>query len=89
MSTQYLSLNYLHKPIFLNLERSGVPLADLYLISNNRQIKAYNNRLETELFDAQFIVDIGNYVRKTFCNTKEKDFMVGIVRARQKCLPSQ
>ena len=49
----------------------------LYLTSKNRLIKAYNCRLETELFDAQFILDIGNYVRKMFCNTEEKDFMVG------------
>ena len=49
----------------------------LYLTSKNRLIKAYNCRLETELFDAQFILDNGNYVRKMFCNTEEKDFMVG------------
>ena len=49
----------------------------LYLVCKNRPIKAYNCRLEMELFDAQFILDIGNYVRKVFCNTEEKDFMVG------------
>ena len=49
----------------------------LYLTSKNRLIKAYNCRLETELFNAQFILDIGNYVCKMFCNTKEKDFMIG------------
>ena len=58
----------------------------LYLISKNCLIKAYNCRLETELFDVQFILDIGNYVRKMFCNTEEKDFMVGIVLAKQKCV---
>ena len=49
----------------------------LYLISKYRQIKACNCKLKTELFDAQFILDIGNYIRKMFCNTEEKDFMVG------------
>ena len=49
----------------------------LYLKSRNRLTKAYDCRLETEHFDAQFILDIGNYVRKVFCNTEEKDFIVG------------
>ena len=58
----------------------------LYLISRNRLIKAYNCRFETELFDAQFILDIENYVHKLFCNSEEKDSMVGDSIGKQKCV---
>ena len=55
-----------------------------YLISKNRLIKAYNCRFETELFDAQFTLNIKNYVHKMFCNSEEKDFMVGISTGKAK-----